>query len=502
MPPNLAWVDPWGGIVDSANLLAAVVGNDILPDLHISRIPVNTAAQMDAVVDKVIAYEAAPRQDWQRSLMFVADNVPDSAGDFVQFSDEIITEFIRPGFAAQKLYENDYGCLPGVNSCPAINQAITHTLNSTSPLTGTLIMNFVGHGAINRWASEQIWRREDLPSLTNAGKLPVVLSMTCLDAYWMHPGVKPLPQESVMELMLRMDQYGMVASFSPTGWGVTTGHDELHRGFFESLFDQGNWLLGAAAQQAKIRLYATGSNYDLINTFTVFGDPALHISSPYSLDLTPLEQSDSGPPGSTVDYTFQITNTGAITDTFAFWVEGNDWQVDLPPETTLLDGESTTVTVTVSIPPGTADAQADTFTLRAVSGGDTNRTAQAHVATTAYDYGVRISADAVTKDAKAGDLVAFTLELLNNGAYVDDFDLELSGNTWDTTTDPLPSNYLPPGDSVVLHLEVHVPTSAVLGDRDAVLVSAASRARPERSDTITLTTRLPLYRLFLPGIEK
>ena len=99
--------------MDSANLLAAVVGNDILPDLYISRIPVNSAAQMDAVVDKVIAYEAAPRQDWQRSLMFVADNVPDSAGDFVQFSDNIIAEFIRPGFSAQKLYENDFGCLPG-----------------------------------------------------------------------------------------------------------------------------------------------------------------------------------------------------------------------------------------------------------------------------------------------------------------------------------------------------------------------------------------------------
>ena len=239
-----------------------------------------------------------------------------------------------------------------MSSCPAINQAITHTLNSTNPLTGTLIMNFVGHGAINRWASEQIWRREDLPSLTNAGKLPVVLSMTCLDAYWMHPGVSPDPQESLMEMMLRMADYGMVASFSPTGWGVTTGHDALHRGFFELLFDQGNWLLGAAAQQAKIRLYATGSNYDLINTFTVFGDPALHITSPYSLELSPIEQSDSGPPGSTVDYTFQITNTSAITDTIAFQAVGNLWLVELPPETTLLDGESTTVTVTVSIPPG------------------------------------------------------------------------------------------------------------------------------------------------------
>ena len=305
-----------------------------------------------------------------------------------------------------------------------------------------------------------------------------------------------------MEMMLRMDQYGMVASFSPTGWGVTTGHDELHRGFLESLFDQGNWLLGAAAQQAKIRLFATGNNYDLINTFTVFGDPALHISSPYSLDLSPVVQSDSGPPGSTVDYTFQITNTSAITDTIAFQAVGNLWLVELPPETTLLEGESTTVTVTVSIPPGAADAQADAFTLWAVSKGDTGRNAQAQVVTTAFDYGVRLSAAYLTKDAKAGELVTHTLVLLNNGAYTDDFDLDLSGHLWTTTIDSLTIDNLPPGDSVTLLLKVQVPLSAVLGESDAVLVTASSRTRPSRSDDITLTTRLPLFRLFLPGIEK
>jgi hypothetical protein len=389
-----------------------------------------------------------------------------------------------------------------VSSCPAINQAITHTLNSTSPLTGTLIMNYVGHGAIHRWASEEIWTRDNLSSLTNAGKLPVVLSMTCLDAYWIHPGVSPNPQESVMEMMLRMDQYGMAASFSPTGWGVTTGHDELHRGFLESLFDQGNWLLGAAAQQAKIRLFSTGNNYDLINTFTVFGDPALHITSPYSLELSPIEQSDSGPPGSTVDYTFQITNTSAITDTIAFQAVGNLWLVELPPETTLLEGESTTVTVTVSIPPGAADEQTDTFTLHAISRGDTSRLSQAQVTTSAYDYGVRISADEIIKDVKAGDLVTFTLEILNNGAYLDSIDLELFGYSWITTIESKTIENLPPGDSVTLLLEVDVPMSAVLGDNDAVLVTAYSRTRPSRSDDITLTTRLPLYKLFLPGIEK
>ena len=124
------------------------------------------------------------------------------------------------------------------------------------------------------------------------------------------------------------------------------------------------------------------------------------------------------------------------------------------------------------------------------------------MATTAYDYGVRISADAVTKDARAGDLVAFTLELLNNGAYVDDFDLELSGNTWTTTLTSTVVTLLQPGESAFRQLTVQVPAGAVMGALDTVSVTAASQNAPARTDMLILTTRLPLYQLFLPGIEK
>ena len=79
MPPYLVWVDPWQGEVDSSSLLAAVAGDDILPDMAIGRMPVNSAAEMNIVVSKTLAYEQAAPQDWQHRLMFVADNTPDPA---------------------------------------------------------------------------------------------------------------------------------------------------------------------------------------------------------------------------------------------------------------------------------------------------------------------------------------------------------------------------------------------------------------------------------------
>ena len=90
MPPYLAWVDPWQGEVDSANQLAMLVGSDPLPDVHIARIPVNTTAELSAVIAKIKAYEQTSAQAWQKHWLFVADNTADSAGDFVAMSNEII----------------------------------------------------------------------------------------------------------------------------------------------------------------------------------------------------------------------------------------------------------------------------------------------------------------------------------------------------------------------------------------------------------------------------
>ncbi len=88
--------------------------------------------------------------------------------------------------------------------------------------------------------------------------------------------------------MVRSSQGGAVGAFSPTGLGVSTGHDTLQRGFLDSLFINDDWRLGAAGQSAKLALFSTGSDFDLLQTFTVFGDPALEIAHPYNRLYLPI----------------------------------------------------------------------------------------------------------------------------------------------------------------------------------------------------------------------
>ena len=217
MPPNLVWVDPWQGEVDSSSLLAAVAGDDVLPDMAIGRLPVNSAAEMNIVVSKTLAYEQAAPQDWQRRLMFVADNTPDSAGgDFVGLSEQAINNYAPSSYAIDRIYENDFGC-PVSMPCPAVNYAITSTLNQT----GALLVNYVGHGSTFRWSHEQILVNANMPTLNNLDRLPIILSLTCLDGYWLHPDVPN--NSSLMETLLRAPNGGDVASFCRPAWAWPVG---------------------------------------------------------------------------------------------------------------------------------------------------------------------------------------------------------------------------------------------------------------------------------------
>jgi hypothetical protein len=84
----------------------------------------------------------------------------------------------------------------------------------------------------------------------------------------------------MIEELVRKEASGAIAAFSPTGLGVSSGHDMLHKGFYDALMNDGISELGLASQNSKLWLYQTGMNQDLLHTYTIFGDPALKIQIP------------------------------------------------------------------------------------------------------------------------------------------------------------------------------------------------------------------------------
>ncbi|MEZ4656622.1 MAG: C25 family cysteine peptidase [Caldilineaceae bacterium] len=283
LPPYLAMVDPDLGETAADNRYAAIVGEDLIPDLSIGRFPAKTPADVAAMLEKTMRYEQAPPDpNWNQSILFVADDLEGGGGAFQNFSDAIADGYIETEAGRLPLLPADYtrtklylgaGCEDGT---PAIQcrQEIVNEVNK-----GLLFVSYVGHGAKQYWAEEQLFNQDALFQLNNAARLPIMLPMTCLEGFFHEAEAN---SDAFGEMIVRMAQSGAVASWSPTGFGLASGHDYLETGFFLGLFHQGLTTVGEATVFGKMHMiaHAPPTKYDdLLDTFVLFGDPALAVRS-------------------------------------------------------------------------------------------------------------------------------------------------------------------------------------------------------------------------------
>lgn len=266
IPPYLLPVDPWIRETAADNRYVTLVGDDTLPDMMLGRLPVNDTTEASVLINKIIDYQKSPvLGDWQRKILMIADNA-DSAGDFAQLSDSLISCCLTKPYQTEKVY-----------------LGVTHADKTTAKAallaginSGALIVNYAGHGFTTGWADESLFVAADVASLTNGGMLPVILAMTCRDGYYIYPNPYSAKQEALAEVVTRASGKGGVASWSATGLGVASGHDTMERGFMSSLLNNTNGvnLLGKATQAGLLNLWSQGNDLDLLDTYLLFGDPA------------------------------------------------------------------------------------------------------------------------------------------------------------------------------------------------------------------------------------
>jgi hypothetical protein len=284
VPAYFACVDPWVCEVAVDNEFVTVSGSDRLPDLALGRLPARTLAEATVMVDKIISYESSPPLGaWTGTLTFVADNArsasgaPDPAGNFETLTNGIMT-LVPAQYTANRIfydpYPNDDSGEPYRYRTPsATTDAIVNAVND-----GTVFLNYIGHASVTTWAHEAILRardegRNDVTRFANGPRQPIVLDMACVSGNFADPSFT-----GIEVLMLGWGAGGSIAGWGATGFGVATGHDQLHRGFYQSVFGSGVRALGLATSAGKQALWTSGRNLDLMDTFDLLGDPALHIN--------------------------------------------------------------------------------------------------------------------------------------------------------------------------------------------------------------------------------
>ncbi|MCX6029515.1 MAG: C25 family cysteine peptidase [Chloroflexi bacterium] len=376
IPPFLAPVDNLNGMTDGDNRYVAYdptpPATNPAPFMHLGRLPANTLTEAQAMVDKIIAYETTPPDPaWKLKTVFVADNFDPLAGDFWASSDVVAVGTAHLPAEYSRITETLYYA-GGLAS--DVTDGIVNAINGIDANnSGAFLVSYNGHASPRAWASESLWPTDALPRLTNAGRYPIMLPMTCLEGYFINPNPGS-GTVSMGESIVRMTNAGAVASWSPTGKGVAAGHDVIFPAFYDAIFKQGITEIGPATTYAKQVLFNGTSTFkDLIDTYILFGDPAMsfNLAAPDLLVQKHAQPSGYLLPGQQVTYLLTYRNIGdapaagvVLTDTLpaeiiaSTWSAGDPLVTALPGQTfawqlpDLAPNASGVITVTGTVTPG------------------------------------------------------------------------------------------------------------------------------------------------------
>ncbi|HKV10334.1 MAG TPA: C25 family cysteine peptidase [Thermoanaerobaculia bacterium] len=226
-----------------------------VPAVAVGRIPAVTAAEMRAYVDKVAAYESAPDGVWSGQTLLAADDA-DSGGDFAATSSTLAAA-LPPGLA-----------LTRVDLAGQLADSRTHLQDALRQGQG--LFNYVGHGGLDRLASEGLLLTSDVAALGNAPRVPVMTALTCLIAQFAYPSVTSLGEE----LVLRSDG-GAAALYGPAWLSHNASAGELGRHLLPRLAEPAGGRLGDRLLRGLADYAAAGGDRDTLRTYLLLGDPGL-----------------------------------------------------------------------------------------------------------------------------------------------------------------------------------------------------------------------------------
>lgn len=253
-------------------------------DFAIGRLPAATATEAQYMIDKTIAYlndlnsQGTPFGDWRSKVMLVVDD--DDPGENQAFHLTIENNTAtylnqnQPQLTVRKLYMDAFeqeGTSGGFRY-PSVTDAIVNGIE-----TGTLLVNYFGHGGVNGWTQERVFTQDEVNSLSNYNseftRLPVFLTVTCDFTVWDIPEI-----ESAGELLIKNSGGGSVAMITTSREILTSFGKSFNHLVVERMFEVENQKyvpLGEALRRAKQD--NTSSEGKKVN---LMGDPLLSLARP------------------------------------------------------------------------------------------------------------------------------------------------------------------------------------------------------------------------------
>jgi len=321
-------------------------GNLDVPDLAIGRLTVRMDDQEEAndYVARIVDYEWGSEPGiWSNKVVFVADDLttPSHSGEthHMRQAELLTDDYLPRSIDARKLYLEDYESPPGAMTKPLARQAARQYLNS-----GLSIFHYIGHGAENTLADEQVFITDDIYSLSNGMRRGIFIAFSCDVGVY-----DSSSRQSMAEVFTSQASGGTIAAIAASQVSWVFQNDTLSKFFYQSLYpDQqvtSTATLGISLNRAKV-LIGSGSFFSMANSqrYLLHGDPGLRLTQPVSdlgfsagcsdtlgggrTENIEIVLSDFGiTPGSQVSYDLfvQESRHDMVTDTYNFhyWLPGS-----------------------------------------------------------------------------------------------------------------------------------------------------------------------------------
>ncbi len=261
----------------------------VLPEIPVSRVPVDNLSQLGTCTAKFLGYTARKNLgDWTGRVLLVADDEWGKAGSLNETEHTVNSEFIAEEviprwLEREKFYMIEFpwpsGSLTPEGAHPEKPEARKAFLETFGK--GHLFMLYQGHGAVNQIAHEVLMTGEDVGSLENGRRLPVTFWGTCDVGRFDNPGT-----DAISEAMLLHPSGGAIASVAATRSTYGGSNYTFFRSIIDSLCSYPSLSLGDAVWQTKVAL---GTSYSNNKYYVLFGYPDLYLPFAFSTGTVTVE---------------------------------------------------------------------------------------------------------------------------------------------------------------------------------------------------------------------
>ncbi|MBQ5889150.1 MAG: type IX secretion system sortase PorU, partial [Bacteroidaceae bacterium] len=248
-------------------------------DLGVGRIPAQSVADANAVVDKIIAYmQNKNAGEWQNRVLLLADDGDDSMpNQHMKDADSIAVIYERnyPSYIVDRIYWDNYPIEVSATGkrYPAVTQEIYSHLSK-----GALVVNYSGHGSSNLFSHEMVWKASDMAAV-NSPRVPFWVTASC------DIGPFDMGDNSLAESAIMNGTGGAVGLFTTTRTVMQSYNSVINKEFTRQLMKPVNTgevlAVGDAVRLAKCNVISLGTDRTENKLqYVLLGDPALKLKYP------------------------------------------------------------------------------------------------------------------------------------------------------------------------------------------------------------------------------